>query len=616
MEKFKDLRQKIANLSEEEKMKRDVYLRDLATGKLQGPPVGYPSIDKPWLKSYDEESISEIIPEVSVYEYFMEKTSSIGKLNALSYFGNKISYSKLQSKIDKYARILKAKGLKNGDVVSLVVPNLPETTYLFFALNKIGVTANMIDPRINKDQIEKFILDSKSKMVFFIDKCMPKLTGVAPYFAKEDLVSISAFDSLIPVLKFVKKSTEKKDKALFECTNINQFNKCKKASNAINSYNEIALIVYTTGTTGTPKGAKVTNRNIVSMAISQRNSIPFMKSGQKFLGIMPPFIAYGAIWGMIIPMIAGLELEVIPKFESSKFAELILKHKPNYIMGVPSHFEELIKNKLLENANLDFLLCPIVGGNAMTPASEVRVNEFLKSHGCPSCIKKGYGMTEVSSSIAFPNTCEVNKIGSVGIPMSKNNIKIVDKNLEEVPVGVRGEILLQGPIMIKGYLNNKEQEKTTFVKDSYGDSWVKSGDLGHMDSDGCLFLTGRSKRTLVRADGHNVFPGEMENVISQHESVDSCCVVGIKSIEYENGDVPVACVVLKDKYKGYEKEMEEKLKEFSLKYLQQRDVALMYVFLDKIPLLPDGKVDFRSLQAYVQKLAIDKPNEKVYKLVK
>ena len=129
MEKFKDLRQKIANLSEEEKMKRDVYLRDLATGKLQGPPVGYPSIDKPWLKSYDEESISEVIPEVSVYEYFMEKTSSIGKLNALSYFGNKISYSKLQSKIDKYARILKAKGLKNGDVVSLVVPNLPETTY-------------------------------------------------------------------------------------------------------------------------------------------------------------------------------------------------------------------------------------------------------------------------------------------------------------------------------------------------------------------------------------------------------------------------------------------------------------------------------------------------------
>ena len=571
--------------------------------------TGYASIDKPWLKYYSDEAKNDKVPKTNLYLYLKKVSTNRHHLTAINYFGNKISYNKLLDNIDKVSNALQNAGIKNGDLVSICAPSLPEVMYIFFALNKIGAISNMIDPRILPNQIETFVNQSNSKILITLDIINPKIDKIIKNLNVEKIITISANTSLPTIKKIVKTLKDKTNKKIpitFKYINWNKFidnnNYSLTDSTFLYEKDKSAEIVYTTGTTGTPKGAIMTNDNMLAMSREQLFALPMMTPGEKFLDIMPPFIAYGSMWGMIIPLMAGLEVIMIPKFDSSKFDELLIKYQPPYIMGVPSFYEELLKSQKLHNSDLSFLKCPIAGGNSMTPASEIRVNNFLKEHNCNAKILKGYGMTEVASAISFPVVDEVNKIGSVGIPLSKSTIKVMDSMTgEELKYNEKGELWLSGPTVIKGYLNNDEEQQKTFTVDENGTKWVKSGDIGYIDEDGCVFITGRSKRSIIRPDGHNVYPQEIENVLSEFEAVDTCCVVGAPSLKYENGLIPTAFVVLKDKYKGFEPEIEKKLREYSQQHLQQREIAEEYVFLDKIPLI-DGKVDFKK----VEKIANDR----------
>lgn len=573
---------------------------------MEGELTGYPSIDKPWLKYYSEEAKNAKIEDLTLYQALVKESKNHPNAIAVDYYGTKISYKELIENIDKAAKSLQSLNIKKNDVISLCTVNLPETLYLFFAINKLGAIANIIDPRINKDQILDFVNKSNSKYLFAIDLCLPKIELISDKLKVKTIYKLSANESLpkgLKVLKSIKDKMTKTQKLsksfkVYDWKDfINNGENEQLCNPVINEKDQIAEIVYTTGTTGTPKGAVLTNQNILAMRNEQIWGIPSMEVGKKFLGIMPPFIAYGSVWGTVIPLLAGLELIIIPKFDVEIFDKLVVKNKPNYLMGVPSHYEKLIKSKLLNNEDLSYLNAVIAGGNAMTPTFEKKLNKFLEEHNCNISVTKGYGMTEVSSAFSYPISKSCNKVGSVGIPLSKNNIKILDVDTkEELKYNQKGLLQLNGPTVILGYYNNEEETKKVFSEkkeDLY--KWVNSGDIGYIDEDGCLFITGRSKRTLIRADGHNVFPGEIENVITMHDAVESCCVVGVPSVEYENAEVPTAFVVLKEEFKGYEDQIELKLKEFCLKYLQQRDVAQEYRFIEQMPLI-DGKIDFRKVE--------------------
>lgn len=570
--------------------------------------TGYPSIDKPWLKYYSEDKRNFDIPECSVYEYLKGANKDNQDSIALEYFGKKISYKDLISKVDKCAKAFVSIGVKSGDVVSFCNPTTPEVYYAFFALNKIGAIANMIDPRTNASRIREFIKNTDSKIVFYLDIIYPKLESILSETCVEKAICISVKDSMGALVKtgysissLLKNSVNTSIGGKY--LNWKDFYKYGDNSAEDRGYTQKesvldlpAGIVYTSGTTGVPKGAVISNRNLISIVLQEICTENGWDRKDKFLGIMPPFIAYGLVIGFVLPLCMGMRVIIIPKFEVEKFDWYIKRYRPNHILGVPAYIEHLMYSKLLRYVSLDFFKTVIVGGDKMNPETEVEVNAFLASHHSNCRVIKGYGMTEMSSCAVYPRNNESNKIGSVGTPCINNNTKIVcPESGEELGYNQIGEICLTGPTLILGYWKNEDENKKVF-KIENGTRWIHTGDRGYVDEDGCVFFSDRVKRIIVRSDGHNVWPSDSERIIERHPSIKSCCVVGTKDTQSKHGKIVTAFVVLRDGIDKSSNDVIEELKTELLSDLPIRDVPERFFIIDELPLSSVGKIDYQALE--------------------
>lgn len=172
------LKNKIASLSDEEKIERDKYLKGISTGEIYGPSTGYSSIDKPWFKYYGDEIFSSFVPNMSAYDFLMYENSENMGNNALYYFGKKYSYTDLKEKIAEVEKSFRSLGVKKGDIVSVAIPNGPENVFIFYALNKIGATVNMIDPRIKDEMLTSLLNDTDSKIMVGCDLFAENIANV------------------------------------------------------------------------------------------------------------------------------------------------------------------------------------------------------------------------------------------------------------------------------------------------------------------------------------------------------------------------------------------------------------------------------------------------------
>ena len=200
---FEQYKNKIYSLSEEEQMLRNEYLAKLNKGIILGPKTGVPSIDRPWVQFYDEDKLSFKIPNLTVYDYVYKNNEDNLDATALEYFGRHISYREFFYKVEEIEKAFSKLGIKEGDVVSFCVPTLPETFYAFYALNKIGAIANMIDPRTNVSNIKRFIEESNSKILFYIDIAHPKMAKIIDELHVDKVYTMSAADSLPSIMKLL-----------------------------------------------------------------------------------------------------------------------------------------------------------------------------------------------------------------------------------------------------------------------------------------------------------------------------------------------------------------------------------------------------------------------------
>lgn len=609
------------------KESRDIYLRKLLTGVYFGPLTNYPSIDKPWLKFYTEEQIQEEAIKGSLYDALVHYNRFNLMTTAINYYDNKISYLEMIKKIDETAIAFSNNGIKKGDKVTIAMPYLPETIYSIYALSKIGAIANVIDSRTNAETLKKYINEADSKMIIMIDRIEDKIASI------KDETTLTKFISVSPLLS----ANTKAMKLLNKYNNIFKPNKygftkwqdfykdyyIEPIDSRVKYEKDMpSVIVYTSGTSGNPKGAILTNDNFNNLALFQKQSVPDAKIGDKFLLIMPPFIAYGLVIGLHNQLCQGQELIMIPTFTLDKakdmLAKLIIKHKPSYIMGVPNFVNIMRNDKRLKNYNLSFLKGFIVGGDMMNPNDEIKGNEWLHAHSANCNITKGWGMTEGSSCITYPKSNECNEIGSVGIPLSKNNIKIlntensenIDINATELMYNQTGEIFATSPTVMKGYFNRPEYEKEVIFYDNQGQKWIKTGDKGHIDQNGILFFEDREKRLVIRPDGHNVSPSQIENVIMQHPAVISCVVVGIPSEKHASGSWPLACIELKEEYLNNKEQILKEIDDLCIKKIPPRDKANYYEFVSEVLYTNNGKVDYRKIQEKQKTL---KKDRKFYK---
>lgn len=563
--------------------------------------TGYPSIDKPWLKYYSDEAINAPLPECSIYEYLWENNKDHLDDVALFYFGKKITYGELFESIDKTARAFSAIGVKYGDIVIMATVTTPETVYAFYALNRLGAVSNMVDLRTSIEGIHDYIKEVNAKYVFSLDIACQKIEKAIKNTAVQKVIVSSPADSL-PVIKKAAYCIANSKKSFKSDIYIN----CKdfiENGNAVEpdfpayQKNTCCVIVHTGGTTGMPKGVMLSNENMNASVVQCCCSGFDFKRGHRWLGIMPPFIAYGIAVGIHLPLVKGMTLTIIPKFDPDTYGKLLLKYMPNHIAGVPSHYSGIIKSKKLANKDLSFIISPIVGGDGIEKKAEIEISDFLSDHNCSAGLIKGYGMTEVCAAVAGSAIRATNKATSVGIPFSHTVISVFDEETgKELQYGEEGEICILSPNAMTGYYKNATATENILREHDDKRIWVHSGDLGYMDEDGCLYIIGRSKRLIIRHDGFKVFPTLIENAVSGHVAVNACCTIGVRDLKYSQGKLPIVYVSIKSEFMGKEESVKAELYELCRKELPEYEQPIDFIFIKQLPLTPIGKVDYRALE--------------------
>lgn len=582
---------KISKLNELERKLRDLYLRKLATGEIQGPTTGKMSIDKIWLKYYTENQIASDLPKMTIYEYMMRNNRSHMSDTALYYFGKKISFKEFDKLIDKCKSSLIKSGVKPGDIITICMPNTPEAVITFYAINKMGAIANMIHPLSGQNEIKRYINEVKSKMIITMDISYNKVLNIARNTYLEKIVVVEASDSMPIYLKAVYPFTKNKidiieDKKMVKWADFIQEGNALDKSSFSYEKNRTAVLLHTGGTTGVPKGVELTNDNFNDMVEQFILGTNDFERNDKMLTIMPVFHGFGLCSSIHLPLSVGVASVLIPKLDAEKFDRVLKKYHPNHIIGVPTLFKAMMKNEKLTKTDLSYLKYVVSGGDLVKDSLESDINDFLREHKSEAKLSKGYGLSEAVAGATFAYG-NYNKPTSIGIPMVKTNIKIVDPGTNvELQNGEIGEICIQGPTVMKKYYHNEEETKETIKN-----GWLHTGDLGYYDGDVLYFA--QRKGNMIISSGVNVYPSNIEQVIESHDAVAACAVIGIHHT-YKM-QVPKAYIILKDGYEASES-LKEEIESLCRKHLNVYSIPYSYEFREKLPQTLLGKISHRSLE--------------------
>lgn len=550
-----------------------------------------------WKHYYPEGKDTIKIPEESLYDYFEKKSSEHLDAPCYEYFGTTRTYREFIDEIDRAAKAYRALGVRPGDVVTILMPNTPESIASFFALNKIGAIANMVHPLSGEQEIKYYLNSTKSVVLLAIDMCYDKIKNIVGETDIYKVVLVSVKESMPFYLRWGYELTKgrkiNKPKGNIEYMYWEDF--IKNSGVYSGKYivhsgaEDIAVILHSGGTTGTPKGIAIKNRSFTSIIEQARVVMPDIGVGDSTLSILPIFHGFGLQICIYKPLCFGEKAILRPNADN--IGKLVKQTKPTTILGVPTLFEGLMNasKKDLDLSNLKWL---IAGGDSLKPALEDSINQFLRDHGAHIRVTAGYGMSEALGATIF-SFGENNKPGSMGIPLPSNYVKIVKPGThEEVGIGEDGEICLTGPTVMAGYIDNEEDNNTTLQLHDDGYIWLHSGDIGCMDKDGVFFYKQRLKRMII-SSGYNVYPSQIEEVIEKHPAVLSCSVIGVPH-KYKM-EVAKAFIVLKEGYSP-SLELKQDIKELCKKNLAVYSVPKEYEFRKSLPKTLLGKIDVNKLK--------------------
>lgn len=561
----------------------------------------YASQAKPWLKYYDQKFIDQTLPALSAFEYVCQRSKNHLNDTALEYYGRKFTYADLIVNVKKTAAALRGAGVKKGDIITVVSIMTPEIIALFYAADMMGATLNLVDPRYSVEGIREYIEEVDSHLLVCLNVVYERCRQAAKRTNVEKVIVLSPADSLPPVMAVgYKLTTPDKNKYASNVIRWKQFIKGGEGqSTASEPYDpdHACVVVHTGGTTGSPKGVMLTDDCFNGIALQFQAYPKLFHRGQKLMNIMPPFIAYGFACGIHLPLVLGFTVIIIPNLDPAKLGSLVLKHKPEHMFGVPTHYQQLASDPKLRDKDLSFIINYAAGGDSLSRGAEQTVNDFLAAHGARYPIAKGYGMTEVSSAATVAAGLD-NKPGSVGIPMVNTVVAAFEPGTDqELPIGQRGELCISGPCLMKGYYNKPEETAILLRRHPDGRVWAHTGDMGYLDEDGFVFLDSRIKRMIIRHDGFKVFPSMIENVVSRHPAVHQCSVVGCADKDHTQGRLPFVYIVLKADTTAKKKQVIRELERMCAEELPEYVQPVAYKFISSMPMTPVGKVDYRQLEA-------------------
>ncbi len=562
--------------------------------------------EHPWLGFYDEEGIPSNVeyPDCSMVDMILQSAEKWPDNVAYSYYGHKVTYKNFVKKIEKAARALKNYGVKEGDRVTICMPNTPEGITMVYAVNMVGAVCNMVHPLSSEKELEYYIKVADSKYVLVIDAVFDKIYRLRDTAQLERIIVVRPSDGL----GFLKKK-------LYNTLHVKKVRLPSNDNRVVlwedfiaNSYfyqgnyhedrggNDLAVIMYSGGTTGAPKAVMLSNLSLNAGAICDGLMIRQIEPGATVLSILPLFHCFGLGVCIHTPLCRGMGCILIPAFSHKQFADIIKKNEPNFIVGVPTLFEALINTKL-KPGDLKSVTAVICGGDALNKTLRDKVNKFLKDHGSSAKIRVGYGLTEGSGAICLsPEDSFAD--GIIGVPFPDMDFKIVKNDtFDQLPVGSEGEICVSGPLVMMGYLGDDAETAQALRIHPDGKVWLHTGDIGYLSEEGLVYFAQRLKRMII-SSGYNIYPTHLESIINSHEGVLTSTVIGID--HHYKGQVPKAFIVLKPGYKAGKK-IEREIRSLLERNVPVYALPVAYEFRDKLPQTLVGKVAFKKLEAEEKK---------------
>ena len=518
---------------------------------------------------------------------------------AFDFMGKATTYAQLIEQIEICAKSLKTLGIRPGEKLTIAMPNCPQAIYMFYAVNRVGAIASMIHPLSAEKEIEFYLNDSESVAAITLDQFYWKFANIRENTGIRNLIITSIADALSPVMKVGYALTQgRKIAPLPKDAPVIFWNDFKALSNCGHNYaakrlaEDPAVILYSGGTTGTSKGIVLTNLNFNALGQQVIATNQMFRPGDKMLAAMPIFHGFGLGVCIHTMLSQGGRCILVPRFTPKTYAKDLVKHRCNFIAGVPTLYEALLRLPDMDGADLSCLKGVFSGGDSLSIELKKKFDKFLYDHKAVIQVREGYGTTETVTACCLTPT-HIYKEGSIGLPFPDTYIKIVEPGTDkEVPYGQEGEILLAGPTVMKEYLNHPDETAQTLRTHEDGLTWVYTGDLGTMDDQGFVYFKGRAKRMIITS-GYNVYPAQLENILDAHEYVQMSCVIGlpdsykmqkVKAIVKLNPGVPANDAT--------KQAILEHCRKHVAKYAMPYDIA----FREDMPKTLVGKVAYRVLE--------------------
>jgi long-chain acyl-CoA synthetase len=484
---------------------------------------------RPWLKHYDSEVEASIpIEAIPVYSYLDRAAGLWPDRTAVRFKGKDLSFKELNAAAEHLAGGFADLGISPGTRVSIMLPNLPRTMVVYFALLKAGAVVVMTNPLSMESELQHQLGDAECEAMVLLDHLWPKIGPLRDRLPIKRYIAVTIAEDLPFPLKYLYGFKAKRDKLFqdlpYDGESVLKLKEVARHKGSISGRtqdprNETALLQYTGGTTGKAKGVVITHANLVAN-LQQALAVlhEFNVQREIMLSIMPYFHVYGLTVGLNLAVAVGATSLPMPRFDPKETLEIIHKEKPTLFPGAPALYGALLRQKDVQKYDFSSLKY-LVSGSA--PMPKILLERFKEKTDVE--IIEGYGLTEASPVTHLNPLRGKKKLGSIGLPFPDTDCRIVDLETgsKDMPIGEPGELIIRGPQIAQGYYHKPDE-----TADTFRDGWLYTGDVAVMDEDGYFTIVDR-KKDMVVVGGYNVYPREIDEVLLTHPKIAEAAALGM-----------------------------------------------------------------------------------------
>lgn len=523
--------------------------------------------------------------EQSMYAYIKEGIPDKSK-DKIIFYNNRISGAELFEQIDALAFYLVKIGVKKGEAVGVCLPNIPQAAIALYAINRIGAIANVIHPRISANALARILAETKTRVLFLFDRSVAEYEKI--FSSEITVISCAASE----YLKGLKKTVAALLEPHSETGIISFFSTLTEQGEIDREFSPFddAVYLHSGGTTGEPKTVVLSSyafNMLVENVISRTTLHHTYRIDDSMLMVLPLFHGFGL--GICLHLaLSNFKVVMMPRFKAKDAIQLMKKHKINYLAGIPIMFEKLLKEEAFDGKYLSALKYVFCGADRLNADTKAGFDAVLKKNNSEAEIYEGYGLSEVAS-VTTVNVKGEAKTGTQGKPLDGTYLKIVDGNMKELAACDYGEVLIKSPSIMNGYLHS--DDKSHFYFDDKNEKWLRTGDIGCVDTEGYFTFKGRQKR-IIKIAGVNIFPTEIEDAVRKLREIDEACVVRCRS-----GGKPCTKLIIKmNKSYKYSSLIEYRIKSIIAEDFIKYAVPKEIIVADSLHKTLLGKVDYKKYE--------------------